>query len=117
MKEFLLWQKTERDQLFPDCPWVFRYTDRQIGSHIKGWAKGCNNAGLAGLHFHDLRRSAVRNMERAGIPRNVAMAVSGHRTEAVYRRYDIVNSQDLRNAAAKMETYLSEGQFGHSDAT
>ena len=45
-------------------------------------------------------------MERAGIPRKVAMAISGHKTEAVYRRYDIVSPRDLKLAAAKMENYL-----------
>ena len=51
-------------------------------------------------------RSAIRNMERAGIPRKEAMTVSGNKTEAAYRRYDIVSPQDLRIAAVRMETYL-----------
>jgi hypothetical protein len=44
-------------------------------------------------------------MERAGVPRSVAMAISGHRTESVYRRYDIVADSDLQAAAQKMEQY------------
>ena len=44
-------------------------------------------------------------MERAGIPRKLAMEISGHKTESIYRRYDIVSSRDLRNAATKMEAY------------
>ena len=45
-------------------------------------------------------------MERAGIPRKVAMAISGHKTESIYRRYDIVAGRDLADAAARMERYL-----------
>src|ERR1017187_3442629 len=71
MREWLLIQKTECDQHWPECPLVFHYLDRPIGSHIKGWGKVCKEAGLPRLRFHDLRRSAVRNMERAGILRKI----------------------------------------------
>ena len=47
-------------------------------------------------------------MERAGVPRNVAMGISGHSTESVYRRYDIVSPRDLKLAAVRMETYLND---------
>ena len=56
--------------------------------------------------FHDLRRSAIRNMERAGMPRNVAMGITGHRTEAVYRRYDIVSEKDMKLAASRMDEFF-----------
>ena len=52
--------------------------------------------------MHDFRRTAVRNLERAGVPRSVAMKMTGHRTEAVYRRYAIVSDNDLREAADKL---------------
>jgi hypothetical protein len=42
-------------------------------------------------------------MERAGMPRNVAMGITGHRTEAVYRRYDIVSENDMKLAALRMD--------------
>ncbi len=68
----------------------------------KAWRKATRAAGLPGLLVHDLRRSAVRNMERAGVPRSVAMKLTGHRTESVYRRYAIVNDADLQDAARRI---------------
>ncbi len=106
MRPWLEFQIAELSQKFPECPWLFHYRGRAIGAHLAGWKKACEAAGVPGLHFHDLRRTAVRNMERAGIPRKVAMEISGHRTESVYRRYDIVSQRDLRVAAARLEAYF-----------
>lgn len=89
----------------PGCKLVFHWDGKSLGSHLKGWAKACTAVGLDKLHFHDLRRSAVRNMERAGIPRNVAMQISGHKTESVYRRYDIVAEGDLKSTGEKLAAY------------
>ena len=85
---------------------MFNYRGRRIGGHVKGWSGACTAASLPGLHFHDLRRSAIRAMERAGIPRHIAMGISGHRTEAIYRRYDIVSGRDLQEAGRQLEGYL-----------
>jgi integrase len=83
-------------------PLVFHRSGQPIESFRRSWKKACAKAGLPGLLFHDLRRSAVRNLERASVPRSVAMKLTGHKTESVYRRYAIVAEADLREAGAKL---------------
>src|SRR5262245_63503227 len=85
---------------------VFHRYGRPIRSLRRAWRTACKNAGHPGLLLHDLRRSAVRNLERASISRSVAMKLTGHKTEAVYRRYAIVAESDLREAGAKLSATL-----------
>jgi integrase len=66
------------------------------------WASACKNAGVPGRIPHDFRITAVRNLERAGVPRSVAMAMVGHRTEAIYRRYAIADEAMLKEGAARL---------------
>lgn len=88
-------------------PWLFHREGRRIRSIRHAWKVACTAAGLPGILVHDLRRSAVRNLERAGIARSAAMAIVGHETESVYRRYSIVDEAVLREAGDKLDSKLA----------
>jgi integrase len=86
---------------------VFHRRGAAVKNFRKAWARACTAAGVPQLLFHDLRRSAVRNMESSGVPRSVAMKLSGHKTESVYRRYRIVDETDLREAMTRVEAHVA----------
>jgi integrase len=71
------------------------------GGFYKAWQRAVRAAGVARVP-HDFRRTAIRNLERDGVPRSVAMAMVGQKTEEVYRRYAIVDEAMIREAAVKM---------------
>jgi integrase len=74
---------------------------RPIIDFRKAWNVACAKAGVPGRRFHDFRRTAVRDLTRARVPRQVAMQITGHKTESVFNRYDIVDTNDRREAMRK----------------
>lgn len=82
---------------------VFTWSNRKpILDFRAAWVKACKEAGVAGLRFHDLRRSATRNIIRKGVAATVAMRITGRLTRAVFDAYDVTADQDLLNAAERI---------------
>jgi integrase len=76
-----------------------------VGDIDKAWITACRKAGLERFLFHDLRRSAVRNLRRANIDETDAMKITGHKTVSVFHRYDIRDNRDLEAALTKLEAF------------
>jgi integrase len=112
------------------CPYVFNREGEKIKDFRGPWNQACRKTKLGegykdkkyqarckrdsvdplppGPTYHDLRRTAVRNMVRAGIKEEVAMKISGHKTRSVFERYNIIDDRDLEEAARKMEEHRNK---------
>jgi integrase len=99
MRKWLEWTLEQSN----DCPKVFNLVGQPIKNFRRSWQDACASAGVPELKFHDLRRKAVRNMRRAGVPQVVRMRITGHRTDSMERRYNIVDVDDIKSAKAFME--------------
>jgi hypothetical protein len=97
--------------------WIFGMAEAYLVRIIRGaWDKLTKTAKLPGLLFHDMRRSAVRNTVRKGLPEVVARRISGHKTRIVFDRYNIVNKSALVEAAKRIERGSSR-ESGHTLGT
>jgi integrase len=104
-------QKPKSGLLFPvgnfRKAWTSACIKAGLGTRIKGKQNG-NYGTYSGLIPHDLRRSAVRNMIRAGVSQTVAMSISGHKTIAVFQRYDITDDRDKHAAMNRIGSSLGQ---------
>jgi len=103
MMDLLVEAKRLRDEEWPTCQSVFNRNGKRVIDFRTVWQNAVAAAGVPGLHFHDLRRTAARNMRNDGIPQAIAMKITGHRTDAMYRRYAIISDDDLAIAKRLME--------------
>jgi integrase len=138
MANWLRHQKAYRDEHFPQCEFVsFWYPiDCEIDPTFKtghggrrnepgspmrtfyqSWKTAVENAGFPDLLFHDLRRSAVRNMvEKIGMSEKRAMEISGHKTRSCFERYHIVSLADIQESGQKMDKWLKAQRSESSKA-
>ena len=121
LEGILLEQKRRTDNLQRErginCPFVFHKNGKPIKSLYKAWRTACEKAGVPGRIMHDFRRTAIRNIDRAGITENIAMKLTGHKTSSVYQRYNIVSDRDLEEAAGHLENAMVTKKVTIGDST
>ena len=94
-----------------DIPWVFfRETGRQVREFRRSWKTASQKVWLPMAktqrkNFHDVRRTTARDLNRAGVPDPIAMSIMGHKTRAMYDRYNIVDEGDISTALTQAEAY------------
>jgi len=89
--------------LIEECHYLHPRKRRGVKDFRVTWDALTEATGVPCLLFRDFRRSSVRNMIRRGVPQKTARTVSGHKTDAVFARYNIVSEDDIRDAARRIE--------------
>ena len=102
----MLKAKEVRDREYPTYPWVVHLKGQRVKSFDHGWTALMKRLSMEGVLFHDLRRTGVRNLVRAGVPETVAMKISWHKTRSVFDRYNITSEEDLKEAANRLDAYI-----------
>ena len=103
--EALARRRARRD---PDSPLVFHRDGIPIRRWRTAWRTACQAAGVPTRFLHDCRRTAARNLIRASVPERVAMLLTGHKTRAIFDRYNIINEQELLEAGDQLVEYLAQ---------
>jgi integrase len=93
-----------------DCPYVFHDDGSPIGDFRKAWRNALKAIGLGEVLIHDMRRSCVRNLVRSGTPEAIAMRLTGHKTRAIFDRYNITSESDLTTASERLDEYVNTRQ-------
>ena len=108
--EALARRRARRD---PDSPLVFHRDGIPVRRWRTAWRTACQAAGVPTRFLHDCRRTAARNLICASVPERVAMLLTGHKSRAIFDRYNIINEQELLEAGDQLVAYLEQ----HAQAT
>ena len=103
--EALARRRARRD---PDSPLVFHRDGIAVRRWRTAWRTACQAAGVPTRFLHDCRRTAARNLIRANVPERVAMLLTGHKSRAIFDRYNIIHEQELLEAGDQLVAYLAQ---------
>jgi integrase len=97
-------------------PYVFTFHGKPIQAIRRAFETACQRAGILGVVFHDLRRTFVTNMRRAGVDYFRSMAITGHRTMDVFKRYHTIAHRDPHQAIGQLDTYMDTTPAADTEA-
>ena len=103
--EALVRRRARRD---PDSPLVFHRDGIPVRRWRTAWRTACQATGVPTRFLHDCRRTAARNLIRANVPERVAMLLTGHKSRAIFDRYNIIDEQELLDAGDQLVAYLAQ---------
>jgi integrase len=105
IREIIERRRSERHELIP---LVFHRSGKPVQRFDKSWRTACRKAGCAGKLFHDFRRTATRNMRRAGVQETTIMKITGHKTRIMFDRYNIISETDMEEGLKKTQELLQK---------